>query len=106
LDGTVPVSAGGFAPNEALAFWYNDQSGVAHALYTRHDQIVTDRRHTSATPAGQQQQFEKNGLYLSADAQGDIATSLWPSSLEPGMYSLVVHGTSSGHEAVIPFQIQ
>lgn len=106
LGGSVAVSAAGFAPNEGLAFWYNDPNGAAQPLYTRHDQIVTDRRHTSATPAGQRQQFEKNGLYLSADAQGDISTSLWPSSLEPGMYSLVVHGTSSGHEAVIPFQIQ
>jgi hypothetical protein len=106
LGGPVPVSATGFAPNEGLAFWYNDQNGVAQPLYTRHDQIVTDRRHTSETPAGQRQQYEKNGLYLSADAQGMIATSLWTSNLNPGMYSLVVHGTTSGHEAVIFFQIQ
>ena len=106
LGGTVPVSAAGFAPNEGIAFWYNDQNGMAHPLYTRHDQIVTDRRHTSVTPVGQRQQFEKNGLYLSADAQGGIATSLWTGNLDPGMYSLVAHGTTSGHEVVIPFQIQ
>src|SRR5262249_5378989 len=40
MAGTVPVTAAGFAPNEGLAFWYNDQNGVAHPLYTRHDQIV------------------------------------------------------------------
>jgi hypothetical protein len=106
LGGTVPVSAGGFAPNEGLAFWYNTQNGTAEPLYTRHSQVVTDRRHPSETPAGQRQQFEKNGLYLPADAQGMISTTLWASSLDPGMYSLVVHGTTSGHEVVIPFQIQ
>jgi hypothetical protein len=106
LGGTVAVSATGFAPNEGLAFWYNDPNGAAQPLYTRNDQVVTDRRHTSKTSAGQRQQYEKNGLYLSADAQGMIATTLWTSSLDPGMYSLVVHGTTSGHEAVIIFQIQ
>ena len=104
--GTVAVSAAGFAPNEGLAFWYNNQNGFAQPLYTHHNQVVTERRHPSETPAGQRQQYEKNGLYLSADAQGMIATTLNASSLDPGMYSLVVHGTTSGHEAVILFQIQ
>jgi hypothetical protein len=106
LGGTVPVSAAGFAPNEGLAFWYNDLYGMAQPLYTRHGQVVTDRRHPTETPSGQRQEFEKNGLYLSADDQGMIATTLWTGSLDPGMYSLVVHGTTSGHEVVIPFQIQ
>ena len=106
MGGTLAISAAGFAPNEGLAFWYNSPNGLTQPLYTRHDQVVTDRRHATATPAGQQQQFEKNGLYLSANAQGAIATTLWTSSLDPGMYSLVVHGATSGHEAVIFFQIQ
>ena len=106
LGGAVPVSAAGFAPNEVLAFWYNDQNGMTQPLYTRHDQVITDRRHTLETPAGQEQQFEKNGLYLLADGQGMIGTTFWTGSLQPGMYSLVVHGTTTGHEATIPFQIQ
>jgi hypothetical protein len=103
--GTLPINSAIFAPDEAVALWYNTPDGQALPLYIRSGQITTEHQHKEQLANGTTRE-QNNGAYLSADAQGALAAPFSTSGVEPGLYTLVAHGTSSSATAVISFQVQ
>jgi len=103
--GTLPLNSAIFAPDEAVAFWYNTSDGQAIPLYIRDGQITTQHQHNQHLADGTTHERD-NGAYLNADDQGAIATTLTTTGLEPGVYTLVAHGLNSSATKVVTFQVQ
>lgn len=77
--GTVfDVSIWGFQPNEQVGFWFNTPDGAVYGT------VQT----LSIGPTGRQDHFPMTSK-----------------GMPPGIWSLVFHGVSSGHEAVLYFKI-
>jgi hypothetical protein len=103
--GTLPLDSAIFAPDEAVAFWYNTPAGQALPLYVRDGQITSQSQHNQHQANGTTHEVD-NGAYLNADDQGAIATTLTTTGLEPGVYSLVAHGLNSSATKVVTFRVQ
>ena len=76
---TLRTILSGFQPNERIAFWINLPDG---SIYGRPDQI----------------EIEHDGVIT-------YRTNPIPAELDPGVYSFVFQGISSGHQSVIYFKV-
>ena len=101
-SGPSSLSATGLQPNEAVTFWYNLPDGTAAPLYARDGKLTTEKTHANNNSS---KSDVRNASVLYADENGNLTTSLTAGDIASGTYSLVIHGTASGVNVVIPFSI-